>query len=166
MLCSNILFILTYEYTKLRYVNVSTYSLQMVNIDGVTLLSVKYSTLVLVCPLMAGPSSLLGLKPGNKQTIKYSTLVLACPLKAGPSSLLGLKPASKQTYIKLLRAGLSFDCWSIQYDRHVHISLKSIYSFSIETSHSMVSRKLSNTWLCILNNCTTKDKVLREKNNE
>ena len=41
----------------------STYSLQMVNIDGVTLLSVKYSTLVLACPLMAGPSSLLGLKP-------------------------------------------------------------------------------------------------------
>ena len=52
----------------------------MVNIDGVTLLSVKYSTLVLACPLIAGPSSLLGLKPVNKQIIKYSSFLLACPL--------------------------------------------------------------------------------------
>ena len=41
----------------------TTYGLQMVNIEGVTLLSMKYSTFVLACPLMLGLSSLLGLKP-------------------------------------------------------------------------------------------------------
>ena len=41
----------------------NTYGLHIVNIDGVALLSVKYSTFVLAWPFILGLSNLLGLKP-------------------------------------------------------------------------------------------------------